>query len=312
MTRLAPVTKLFAPLLADLRRRHLIPVVVAMLAAIGAVPFVLARSASPRALALHASPALPAATRTPVARTAPAPRRHARWHRRPARNPFLPSAGTRPAHATSSSRLSASGGSTAVASTAPAPPAGAAATPAAGGMTETRTVTVTVPTPTPAPPVFTSYAARLGLGPAGGPERRLASVPRDAVLPSIKHAAVIYLGILSDRSSAEFLVSNRVKPSGDGRCRPSLFQCTFLTLRPGQRETLLLWNADGSVSQLVLRYLARLVAVSAAKPHPAVFAPGRELITWGAKLLPSLRTLRYDGATGLLTLHVGVPAGQRR
>jgi hypothetical protein len=301
---------LLAALVEDLRRRRLLPVVGVLVAALVAVPIVLGRSASPAPVAPHpATGGAPIDTSTGAGAAKPTTA-HARRLSAHGRDPFA--AG----HAAAGAATATGGSAAGVAAVAAAPtvPASVAtsAAPASPGITHTATTTapartvtrtVTVTTPAPAPrPVYAAYLTALSFGQTGQAQQRLSPAPRFTVLPSLHRVAAIFLGILGNGRSAAFLVSNRAAVTGDGSCHPSRANCVYLTLRPGSEELFLLHAAGGRTFEYALRYRGVRVEHSTTVPRPTVSKPGRRLVDEVAKLLPSLRTLRYSQRTGLMSL----------
>jgi hypothetical protein len=313
------VKEMLVSLLDDLRRRRLLAVAGLMLAALVAIPLLLSHGASSQPTASRSPAAGGAADVAASAGAAPGTTAKSaggsRTSHGSARNPFVQpisaaggatSGGAASGGATSGgAAVPAAGATTPPASTgagtAAAPHPASSATPKAKVRTVTRTVTVRVPTPAPKP-LFTSYAAQLSFGQTGATPQRIGDASRFTVLPSLRRVAAIFLGVLGDRRSAEFLLSNRVAVTGDGRCVPSRAACAVLTLKPGQEALVLLRNPGGSVSEYALRYRGVHVSRSTT-PRPApVSRAGGKLMSEIEKRLPRLPKPRYASRTGLLTL----------
>jgi len=105
-------------------------------------------------------------------------------------------------------------------------------------------------TPRPKPPAqdpVDSYAVSLVFGKVGT-KRARRTVERRTRLPSVENAFLIYLGVLSDKKTAVFLVSPDAKASGQGTCRPRKSECETVELRPGEGEYFAVTGADGKIT----------------------------------------------------------------
>jgi hypothetical protein len=64
-----------------------------------------------------------------------------------------------------------------------------------------------------------------------GVERKHEGVRRLEMLPDEKQPLVIFLGVTSTGKTAVFMVNDSLDPEGEGRCKPSEAQCSFIYLR---------------------------------------------------------------------------------
>ena len=142
---------------------------------------------------------------------------------------------------------------------------GGGTTPSGGGDTGTGTGTGTGTTGTDTTPqrrtVFFTFRADVLFGEFGEERRR--TVDRLEVLPDEDDPIVVFLGVTTSGKTAVFLVDQGVEASGEGACRPSRDECSFLYLRDeADRNTALLTAEDGTVYRLTLRDIDR-VAIGA-------------------------------------------------
>jgi hypothetical protein len=82
--------------------------------------------------------------------------------------------------------------------------------------------------------------------------RSLDDVPRLTPLPSAAQPIAIFMGMRADHETAVFLVSTDVHAQGEGRCVPSQKLCEAIELKRGQVALLDWAEPDGSVTQYEL------------------------------------------------------------
>jgi len=160
--------------------------------------------------------------------------------------------------------------------------------------------------PDRAPRDFYSVAIRLG---RIGTERSRRKIERLTPLPSKDRPFFLYLGVLSDRKTAVFLLSADVKATGDGVCKPRRARCEAVELRRGDTELLDVTGADGKVTQYQLDLLG-VAKERAGAPSRAVAAvssmpTGESRATKSATKVPADEELgsdryAYDDVRGLL------------
>jgi hypothetical protein len=83
----------------------------------------------------------------------------------------------------------------------------------------------------------------------GGDESKRQSLKRLQALPSEESPALIYMGLLKDGKTAEFMVGDGVVPVGDGECRPSPEECEIVRLRAGETEFFDITDETGAVTE---------------------------------------------------------------
>lgn len=88
------------------------------------------------------------------------------------------------------------------------------------------------PTRAPAPTTY-SVVVRYGVSGSGRPRRELSPL---TALPSSASPLFVYLGSVNANRTAVFLVSSDATPTGDGRCTPTRAICSQVYLDPGQTE----------------------------------------------------------------------------
>jgi hypothetical protein len=259
------MNELFLGVWQDLREKRMWPVAAGLLVALIAVPFVLVKPAKEVPPQANAADAAASAKRLqPIdaakALLQPADESVSNGSALEAflsKDPFKPikdlrkAAGVAPATITSSgsSGSTASGGS----------PAG---TPSSGGTTTqggsgggtsqgrgSPTKTVTTYT----------YTIDLRFGPSGH-EKAYKDVKQLTVLPDERTPLLVFLGVTTDRKKAVFLVDSKFDTSGEGRCKPSTNECTFLYLaQDDSNNEQLFTDVDGTEYTLRLTDIQRTV-----------------------------------------------------
>jgi hypothetical protein len=125
-------------------------------------------------------------------------------------------------------------------------------------------------TPTPSAPVEPTKPARtyepeeltVRFGAADGTQRQ--SVTRLEPLPSAELPALIYMGVLKDGKTAEFLLDANVSAVGDAECVPNLDDCSTIRMRVGETEFLDVKDEAGNVTG---QYQLDLLKIHNVKKH---------------------------------------------
>jgi hypothetical protein len=234
--------KFATDLYADLRDRRLLPLVVVLVVAIAAIPFLLGGDDGSRSQA--SLPASPAVTGTParasfaVVPADPGLRAYReRFGHRPSQDPF-----SQPASASGSEGAASEGaGSSST--------AGAAGETIEGGSTGAETTTVEVPPPggeTEGGDTTTKVVvqkqvlgyeidARAGFV---GSVHAQQGIPPATRLPSRKNPVVVFVGLSKDKNHALFLMTSNVTAYyGKGQCAVDKQSCQLLELGPGKSAT---------------------------------------------------------------------------
>jgi hypothetical protein len=251
----------------DLREKRLAWLALVLLAAIVAVPIVLAKGS-------EAPPPPPAPTATtasaaPVIESQPeAGTTDSKLQTFSARDPFEPTG--------SSGGGSSSGGSSGGGSSTGTTETSTTTTPSSGGGGGATTGTQP---PTSTPPstgtngtgnttgetkttLFT-YTVDLRFGEGGGVQA-YKDVKRLDLIPDSDNPKIVFLGVTTTGKTAVFLVDSSIGVDTAGKCRPSPDKCTFLYLRPdADHDQAQLTASDGTVYHLRLLAIHR-VSVSSA------------------------------------------------
>ena len=230
----------------QLVQRRLLPVAILLIAALVAVPLMLAKDPDP----VPAPPPPQVDTKSELATTpivsqaTPQDRARRRKVLGKAKNPFavakkaddVTGAGEKDDAA---AKTPDTGGASDTPSTgSDAPAAGAPAAP----------VAPTTPVePQPEPKHYAPGELTVRFGESDGAHRR--SVKRLVALPSAELPVLIYTGLTDNGKTAVFLVDSGVEAVGDGKCDPTPEQCETIHLRVGDTEFLDVKDALGTVTQ---------------------------------------------------------------
>ena len=252
---------LVSGVVADLRNRGLLPVAIALLVALVAVPVLLRDSAeAPVSTAASA----PAVAVTPNGLPAPDEalderplvtmatlRSPSKLESFDSRNPFQPLRGLEEiaadGDAPSTATTDISGDLAAASPGSDSPSSGGSPSPGTpdspdpfGGDPVPDPAPTPTPSPTPEPPSEErlTYAVDLTFDTPGGLARRYRNVQRLQMLPSELNPLLIFLGVDVTGNRATFLVDATLRAqAGGGNCSPSTAECATLTLEPGEQRT---------------------------------------------------------------------------
>jgi hypothetical protein len=292
----------------DLREKRLWPVAVALIAAIVAVPVVLAKTAKP-----------PASTQPPTS-TTPSPiaglpiisvntnSASGSLKGVTKRDPFSQqkSAVTT---TTSASPTTTTGATTTGSGASGSGATGSTGSTTTGGSSGTPTSTTpTTPTLTPNPP-FTgltdkqSYDVALALSDARGGFVTTDPLVRLSPLPSAQRPLLIELGVLKGGHRVLFVVQPGTVVSGPGVCAPGPIDCQILSLAENQNEQLSVQGPSGLESVALFSVTGISVdqhpSTSAAdEARRAVSAAGQRVLA--ASTLSALSLFEYDPSTGVV------------
>lgn len=287
---------------SQLVQRRLWPVAIILLAALAAVPVVLAKDPEPVIPPPAAAPVddgESALAETPVVALATsadaAERRRVLGSRK---NPF---------GVAKTAQLADEGtGGVVSESTGDSPSGEATKDPAAiGGGTDapaTGTPAPAAPTTPVAPKkTYDLYDLTVRFGDAAGATQRM-TLKRLQPLPSAADPLLIYMGVLKDGKTAVFLVDKDVSAVGDGECKPSADACETIRMTVGETEFFDVLNADGSAGaqfQLDLLKIHKGATTSASKASAASKRGQRVLRARGAA------PFRFDAASGTIAPRPG-------
>lgn len=244
----------------DLREKRLAPIAILLLAAIIAVPVVLAKGTS-------SQPAPAPATTTTTAAVAPVIQSNpqsgpvdSKLQTFSSRDPFEPTSSPAPA---------GTGGSTSTGGTGTSTTGGTGTGTSGGGTTGTGTTgtgttgpgTTGTTTPERKTVLFT-YTVDLRFGPPGD-EKLSKGVQRLELIPDEQNPKIVFLGVTTTGKTAVFLVDSSLGVDTNGRCKPSADRCTFLYLRPdGSHDQAQLTDQDGNTYRVHLLKIHRVTVSS--------------------------------------------------
>jgi hypothetical protein len=247
----------------DLREKRLAPVALVLLVGVIAVPIVLAKKsepppAAPTATTASLAPALPVIAGQ--ASTGPVDSKLQTFS---SRDPFEPTA--TPAAAGTTTGTSTTPTATTPTTTPGTGTTGSGSTP--GGATNGSGPTTGTGTGTTTPETKTTlftYTTDLKFG-AGGAVTTYKDVKRLELIPDEKTPKIVFLGVTTTGKTAVFLIDSNIGvDTGEGTCRPSADECTFLYLRPEKaHDQATLTDSDGTVFHLRLIDINRVTVSSA-------------------------------------------------
>lgn len=122
-----------------------------------------------------------------------------------------------------------------------------------GGGTTSPTPPVTVP---PKVTKFT-YVIDVTFQSGDRKPRKIKGMQRLEMLPNENAPLLVFLGVDANARNAVFLVDSRLDPAGQGRCKPSRDECSFLYMRPGAEQ--ILTDPEGNTYTLKVRDIRRVV-----------------------------------------------------
>lgn len=125
-------------------------------------------------------------------------------------------------------------------------------------------------TTSPAPPVVTkpkttqfTYVIDLTFKNGDNKPRRIKGMQRLEMLPNENAPLLLFLGVDAKANNAVFLVDSRLKPTGEGKCKPTPDDCSFLYLGAGSEEVFT--DPDGNTYTLQVQEI-RKIKVSKKNP----------------------------------------------
>lgn len=290
----------------QLVQRRLWPIALVLLAALVAVPVLLAKAPAPApAPTTSTVPAEhddSAVTGKPIVAQATNVDDSSRHVLGAPKDPFKPAVLPKPTPAPSitattgkttsnatASQVSSSGGSNGSTTSTTTTSSGGSSTPStpstpSGGGGGTTTAPPTSSAPPAKPKAYPLYSLTVRFGDASG-QLTKQHLKRLAPLPDAETPVAIYLGPGPDKRSAVFLVDASVTPDGDGTCKPYAADCQTVTLHEGDTEFFDVKDATtGAVTstyELDLIDIVRKTTSSARKARLAAHATSRS----GARVL---------------------------
>jgi hypothetical protein len=241
----------------ELVERRLWPLALALVVAIVAIPVVVSKPAK-KAMPPVPPPAAtgsasPAAAFQPAISTEglKSSQIHKNLRRFPRKNPFTPQG----------INLSSTSGTASPASTPSSTSASSTPTSASGGSSATTTPSsgssgsTTTPTspPTTSKTFYYTYTVDVKFGKTGQEDEKKLTEFR--ALPGSDNPVIVFMGVRPDAETAVFLVSADASTAGEGKCKPSDTECTFLYMKKGDKQTIEATNVDQSITDYTLKLL---------------------------------------------------------
>jgi hypothetical protein len=254
----------FLDLWMDLREKRLAPVAIILLAALIAVPLVLANGKSTPTTPAATTPTTTVATAAVIKAQPAEGTTSSKLQTFSSRDPFEPTvrvstttstSTTTTTPATSTGTTTSTTGSTGTSgggTTGSQPTTGTTTTPSGTGNTTGETKTT----------LFT-YTVDLRFG-QGGSVKAYKNVKRLELIPEADNPKLVFLGVTTSAKTAVFLVDKNIGvDTAGGKCQPSADECTFLYLRPdSDHNEAQLTDADGTVYHLRLLGINRVTVSS--------------------------------------------------
>jgi hypothetical protein len=147
------------------------------------------------------------------------------------------------------------------------------------------------------------FSLKIRFGPTSSLDLANRSIKRLTALPKMSEPTLVYLGLKKDLKTAVFLVDANTLVVGDGKCLPSPANCQNLELKKGQTAFVDVLGDDG---QSLAQYELDLVSVirkkttnlsTARASRKAVAKGGRDALRAN---VARVRGLMYDPNTGTL------------
>ena len=275
-------------------RAKLWPLAVLLVAALVAVPMMLAKDPAPAAPPVANTKAAQSqlATEPIVALAGPGDRAVRRRVLGSRKNPFQPA------------ELPKKGkpGKTTTTDPAATAPTTGATTPDTGATAPTVGATPTVPGTTTPKETFEMFELTVRFGASADtgvlPKSNL---KRLEALPSADAPVLVYLGVLGDKKTAVFLVDAGVVAQGDGSCSPSRINCETIHLKPGETEFFDVVGEDGTSSAQYQLDLVKIRHKATTSAHKAarVSRAGQKILRARVAGDGPLR-YRFDSKSGSL------------
>jgi hypothetical protein len=285
--------KFLAAPFKQLLERRLWPVAVLLVAALAAVPVVLASDPEPAGPATGATASAGGMTEPIVSEADAARTDTERKVLGSAKNPFRPAVKAKPIKEEKLDIIDDGSGAAKL-----TPGGTGAGSGGAGGSTTPSTPVGPVVTVTPEPkPTFELYSLSVNFGPSTGPLTQR-NLERLTGLPGGQRPALLYLGLKKDEETAVFMVDATAEVDGDGHCDPSPTDCQTLTMKAGDVE--FIDTASGKQFELDLLKVHTSTTTDASKAEAARAAEAKGGRTYLRRNAARLGRYRYSSDIGLL------------
>jgi hypothetical protein len=240
------MNKFLLDLWHDLRRRHLLPVAMLLVAALIAVPVFMKKSSNPApAAGVSSAPTASADTKPLVVATSDSSA--SKLQAFAAKNPFKPHL---PAVKAASTGTTGSSGPTSGSGGGGGGDTSGGSNGGTGGGGDTGGTT------TPKGPY--AYVVSVKFGERDN-TKTYHQVEKLDVLPNSNNPLLVFMGVNTAGDTAVFLTDTSLKASGEGDCKPSADVCSFLYLKldkDSDTEDLLAQNPDGTGIEYTLKLLS--------------------------------------------------------
>jgi hypothetical protein len=271
----------------QLVQRRLWPVALLLLGALVAVPFVLAKPAEPSpqaALPANGVKASAASADPIVSLVSDEDAPEARRSLGVRHDPFASSA---PKVKTKHTKTSSADKTTSTEQPS------SSSTPTTGGTP----VSTTPTTPKPATKTIPAYSIDVRFGGSSDGELPRQTLQRNEALPNEDEPILVYMGVKDGGKTAVFMLSEGLKPTGDGVCTPK-DTCETIELKAGETEFFdLEGDADGTQYQLdvvkIHKHATKVAATDTSSSGSGTTSPSAGT----ASLKAGQRALRVRAAT---------------
>jgi hypothetical protein len=279
----------------QLVERKLWPLAILLIAALAAVPVLLARddvSLPPAVPGAATSVASSSPTQPIVSLGEPEERESRRKVLGAPKNPFEPTVKARkaevPKQATADIPAPAAGGDEKKAD-GDKPSGGGGAVAPVGPVDP-------VPAATPVAPkkTYELFSLKIRFGQTDAPRLARRSIKRLTALPRMDEPTLVYLGLKKDLKTAVFLVDSNTVVVGDGKCLPAPHDCQTLELKKGQTAFVDVLDETGATMKA--QYELDLVSIIRTKTGDAKAAKAaRTAIAKGGRQALRARVSRING-----------------
>jgi hypothetical protein len=251
----------------DLREKRLAPLAIILLAAIVAVPIVLANDQEETPAPATQTTATTASAAPVIQSDADQGPTESKLQTFNPRDPFEPTSSAATATTTTGGTTGGTTGTTTgTTTTTPSSSGGGGGGGTTGTEPSTGTGTGTNGTGNTTGETRTTlftYTVDVRFG-EGGDVQAYKNVNRLDLIPDADNPKIVFLGVTTTGKTAVFLVDANIGVDTSGRCRPSPDECSFLYLRPDpDHDEAVLTDADGTVFHLRLLDIDR-VSVSSS------------------------------------------------
>jgi hypothetical protein len=284
--------------------RKLWPLAILLIAALAAVPFLLAKEDAPEPITPIASAGVPAttaesATQPIVTLGSPTDREAARKVLGARKNPFKPAgAAAKAVAAKTTTSPTATGGASGDTDKGKSATGGSSSP-----VTGAPVVGVSPLQPAVRKKTYELYQLKIRFGATSSDDLANRSVKRLTALPAMANPVLVYLGLKKDLKTAVFLVDANTLVVGDGTCVPSPTNCQNLELKKGQTAFIdVLGDGGASTAQYQLDYVKVLKrtttdAKAARAARRAVAKGGRDALRAN---ISRVNGWDYDAESGVL------------